>query len=170
VGDLARDPTVRVTGRGSDAIASDVGDATCEGRPRHVRIELAGFARPVAAARRTVTDHCNDRVPAHVIDDLRIIVSELVSNVLEHGDGSRGLTLELTVRAREVDVQVTGIGDRRQVPPSSEWRLPPPLQRSGRGLALVRRLSPWVTVDGDDAVRDRGGWIAILASLPIPAA
>lgn len=139
-------------------------------RPRHVRIELAAFARPVSAARRAVADHCRGRVPTHVIDDLRLVVSELVSNVLEHGGGPQGLTLEVTVRSREIDVQVTGIGDRRRVPPSSEWRIPPPLQRTGRGLALVRRLSSWVTVDGDDAVRDRGGWIAILASLPIRAA
>lgn len=138
-----------------------------EARPRHARVELASCRRPGATARRAIVEHCRGRVPDDLIDDLRLIVSELVANVLEHGDGVEGLTLDLTVREREVDVQVTGHGDRRQLPPSDEWCLPPPPQSSGRGLGLVRRLARWVAVDGDDAVRERDGWVAVTASLPI---
>ena len=139
-------------------------------RPRHVWIPMGTVEHPATAARRAVRDHCAGRVPEPVIDDLRIVVTELVANVLEHGGGTEGLSLELTIRAGEVDVQVVGHGDRRLVPPLGDWHLPPATQRHGRGLALVRRLSRWVTVDGDDPVRDRAGWIAITASLPLPTA
>jgi anti-sigma regulatory factor (Ser/Thr protein kinase) len=128
---------------------------------------MASFDLPGAEARRAVTEHCRDRVPDDVIADLRLVVSELVANVLEHGGGAEGLTLDLTIRARDVDVQVTGHGDRRRLPPCDEWCLPPATKCSGRGLALVRRLARLVAVDGDDAVRERDGWIAVTASLPI---
>lgn len=143
--------------------------ATTDTRPRHVRLPMGTSHHPVKVARRAVRGHCVGRVPDAVIDDLLIVVSELVANVLEHGGGSNGLTLELTIRATEVDIQVIGHGDRRHLPPSGDWRLPPPTQRTGRGLALVRRLARWVTVDGDDPVREQDGWIAITAALPISA-
>ena len=139
-------------------------------RPRHVHVELAAVARPATAARRAVREHCRGRVADEVIDDVLIIVSELVANVLEHGGGTDGLVLELTVRATELDVQVIGPGTVRSVPPLGEWRLPPAAQTTGRGLAVVRRLSRWVTVDGDDAVRDHSGWVAINVSIPIAPA
>lgn len=105
-------------------------------------------------------------MPDDLIEDLRLVVSELVANVLEHGGGPDGLTLDLTIRERDVDVHVVGHGDRRGLPPREEWCIPPATQCSGRGLALVRRLARWVAVDGDDAVRERDGWIAVTASLP----
>lgn len=141
-----------------------------EARPRHLRLPMATADHPVSVARRAVRAHCRGRVADAVVDDLMIVVSELVANVLEHGGGANGLTLELTIRATEVDVQVIGHGDRHRLPPSGDWRLPPPTQRTGRGLALVRRLACWVTVDGDGPVRDQDGWIAITAALPISAA
>ena len=137
-------------------------------RPRHVLIPIGTVQHPATLARRAVRDHCSERVPAAVVDDLSIIVSELVANVLEHGGGSEGMSLELTIRDTEVDVHVIGHGDRRAVPPLGEWHLPPAAQRTGRGLALVRRLSRWVTIDGDEPVRDHRGWISITASLRLP--
>lgn len=138
--------------------------------PTQVRIAVAGAGRPAAAARRAVVEHCRDRVPETVIQDLRIIVSELVANVLEHGGGPEGLAIDLVIRAGDVDIQVTGHGDRRLLPPASAWDLPPADQPTGRGLALVRCLSGEVEVAGDHPSVDDVGRVTITASVPLTAA
>jgi len=133
--------------------------------PGHVTISLSGAERPLRAARRAVAEQCARRLPEHVVDDLQIIVSELVANVLEHGDGADGLAIDLTFHDDEVDLQVIGHGDRRLLPPFDDWSLPSAAARSGRGLALVRQLSDDITVDGAHPSDDGPGWVTITASV-----
>lgn len=151
----------------TDTAEREERDPRDDARPRHVHVDLQTATRPASAARRAVDEQCAGRVPPELVEDLRVIASELVANVLQHGGGSRGLTLDVTIREREVDIQVIGRGDRRSLPPSSEWRLPPPSATSGRGLAIVRELAAWVAVDGDEPVQDRDGWIGITASVSV---
>lgn len=152
----------------SDARPTD--SRPTDSRPTRIQIPVAGAGRPAAAARRAVVEHCRDRVSETVIEDLQIIVSELVANVLEHGGGPEGLAIDLEIRAGDVDIQVTGHGDRRLLPPASAWDLPPADQPTGRGLALVRCLSGEVEVAGVQPSVDDVGRVTITASVPLTAA
>lgn len=134
----------------------------------HVRIPIGHAAHPVSAARHAVVDRCRGRLPDATVDDVQLIVSELVANVLEHGGGPDGLAVDLAFLDGEVHVQVIGHGDPQAVPPFDRWVLPAATQRTGRGLALVRRLSSRITVVGDPHPPDEPGWVTITASVPMP--
>ena len=82
--------------------------------------------------------------------DVTLVASELVTNAIEHGAGGR-VHLEIRSDAESVEVTASNvIGDRLPGPPEN-WSLPEPTARSGRGLAIVRRLCDSVDVrEADD--------------------
>jgi anti-sigma regulatory factor (Ser/Thr protein kinase) len=102
----------------------------------------------VAAARRFVRSSLAD-VSADVVADLQLIVSELMTNAIEHGSCS-DVTVELGVDDREIVLSVTSRGEG-EIPPVAEWVAAPADALAGRGLAIVRELAShvWVTRDGD---------------------
>lgn len=157
-----------------------------DGRPRHLRIatppaappertsaddrlrlRLEGRTEPARFARHEVTRHCSDRVPVQVLHDVQLVVSELVTNSIEHGGTADGLTVEVVVRPREVGIVVTGAGDHLDLPHRRDWTLPNASATTGRGLALVRQVADGVLVDGDRSVAGRPGWLAVTASVAI---
>jgi anti-sigma regulatory factor (Ser/Thr protein kinase) len=86
---------------------------------------------------------------ASVISDYELVVSELVANLIEHGDGT-GLRISVDVADRQWwDVAVGGTtsagGDGSAAP--SAWRVADPFEPSGRGLGIVRRLMDEVVAD-----------------------
>lgn len=93
----------------------------------------------IARARRDVREHLLDRrCPSDIVDDLALVVTELVTNGVEHGTGSH-VAVELDLRPDIVSISVTSEGAADLGDPSS-WIMPPKETRTGRGLALVRRL------------------------------
>ncbi len=87
---------------------------------------------------------------ATVISDYELVVSELAANLIEHGDGS-GLMVSVDLADdRWWEVAVAGstaaAGDLVAVAPAS-WSVAGPLEPSGRGLGIVRRLMDQVTAD-----------------------
>jgi anti-sigma regulatory factor (Ser/Thr protein kinase) len=73
-----------------------------------------------------------------VVDDFELIVSELVTNAVRHGDGG---PIELQAAADgHVVLAVASGGEPDALPPVAEWTLPAPGAPSGRGLAIVHRL------------------------------
>jgi anti-sigma regulatory factor (Ser/Thr protein kinase) len=78
-------------------------------------------------------------VPQHVIDDARIVISELLGNALRHARPIRnaGLVLALEVRPDSVRLSVSD-GGSATLPTLLH---PPALSPSGRGLAIVRTLT-----------------------------
>ncbi|MFV0308679.1 MAG: ATP-binding protein [Desertimonas sp.] len=121
-------------------------------------------ARPesVALARRRVRCFLVERaVPAHVVVDVELVTSELVTNALRHG-GLGEVDVEVRVRERvDVTLRVVSDGSSMAIPPVATWATPTELTASGHGLAIVRRLSDDVGVDGDDrraAVTSRVQW------------
>jgi anti-sigma regulatory factor (Ser/Thr protein kinase) len=115
-------------------------------------IELRLEARPeaVGSARRAV-DVLADRLPSDVLDDLRLMVSELVTNCIRHGRLEPRDRIEVFIDPTEdrvrVEVVNPGAGFR---PPGS----PPSLyQTSGWGLFLVSRLADRWGVEGRDGTR-----------------
>jgi anti-sigma regulatory factor (Ser/Thr protein kinase) len=115
-------------------------------------IELRLEARPEAVGRaRRALDALADGLSRTVLDDLRLMVSELVTNCLRHGRLKPEDHIEVFIDPTEdrvrVEVVNPGAGFR---PPGS----PPSLyQTSGWGLFLVSRLADRWGVEGRDGTR-----------------
>jgi anti-sigma regulatory factor (Ser/Thr protein kinase) len=90
-----------------------------------------------AAEARRVLDRLAGEVDADVLDDARLLVSELVANAVEHvrEDGQIGLRVELRDGVLRVDVLDPGAGF---VPRA---RRPDDPKGSGWGLHFVARLA-----------------------------
>jgi len=91
----------------------------------------------VAQARRAVED---DDVPEDLLDDVRLVLSELVTNSLRHSDLRQGGWIGVRTLRRPGGVRVEVCDPGPGFPP------PPPLPRSsspfgGRGLLIVDRLA-----------------------------
>lgn len=83
-----------------------------------------------------------------VLDDVTLIVSELVSNAVQHGKPD--IVLRMLVEPFSIDVSVLDHGE--QVP-STTIQVPEGTATSGRGLSIVDRLaSDWGVqpLDGGD--------------------
>ena len=93
----------------------------------------------IPRARREVRRFLSDqRLGSDIIDDLELVVVELVTNAVEHGAGQRvGVELEIIPDVVSISVEHEGGADLGD---PSNWDMPPKERRSGRGLALVRRL------------------------------
>ena len=87
------------------------------------RVFTAGFLASWDAAER--------------VEDVQLCVSELVTNSLVHGGGSRdGFKLRLAILDHRLSVAVTDSGAGRPVRKSAEWDVP-----SGRGLLIVNEIA-----------------------------
>ena len=81
------------------------------------------------------------------VDDMGLIVSELVANSIEHGDGG-----DIVVRVDHdlgewFAVTVgNGLGTRRPPIDPAAWTVATADERSGRGLGIVRQLADEIEV------------------------
>jgi anti-sigma regulatory factor (Ser/Thr protein kinase) len=98
--------------------------------------EIALVAEPqsVGAARDFIGVHLLDHDLSHLIDDIRLVVSELTTNALAHAETAFVVTL--SSRGGSTHVQVR---DRSTSPVSP--RTPGMLDTGGRGLLIVEALS-----------------------------
>lgn len=115
-------------------------------------IELSLDARPEAVRRaRRAVEQLADRLPETLLDDLRLMVSELVTNCLRHGRLRPGDRIEVSIRstANRVRVEVVNPGSGFR-PPGSDPSL---YQTSGWGLFLVSRLADRWGVEADGGTR-----------------
>ncbi|HEX2085648.1 MAG TPA: ATP-binding protein [Solirubrobacteraceae bacterium] len=98
----------------------------------HVRLARAAsavtLARDAALAFRSV-------LPPRRLDDLRLVLSELVTNAVVHGTGPT-IDVRLTADGPVVAGEVVDEGDGFTVPPPPSLDAP-----GGRGLAIVGALS-----------------------------
>lgn len=92
-----------------------------------------------AAARRSVHDCLAGRVGAGTLEQLELLVSELVTNVVRHADTQAGDALALEVRLREDEVRIDVFDGDGQ--PFDSTPSPDPARGRGYGLFLVERLS-----------------------------
>jgi anti-sigma regulatory factor (Ser/Thr protein kinase) len=136
-GDLAQKPWLQAT-------ASDV-------NAPQVSLRLPGGPHAVAAARRGL-DSLEPHVGEQVLNDMRLLVSELVTNSVRHADrnGSSAVELEVSVSDTRVLVRVTDNGPGFEANP----RGPEDDPGSGWGLFLVEQISArWgVEVNGTTQV------------------
>jgi anti-sigma regulatory factor (Ser/Thr protein kinase) len=103
-----------------------------------VELELDGTPDAPATARQALEDF-SDRVPERHLRDVRLLVSELVTNAVRHAGLRAGDRIRLFVRMHEavlrVEVDDPGKGFELRAPQ------PDPARASGWGLYLVDELS-----------------------------
>ena len=112
-------------------------------------IELSYPAAPSAAteARVDVTERLAARLAARVLEDVRLLVTELITNALRHGELTSGDRVSLKARVDDgvVRIEVRDPGNNGDVAP----RQPGP-RGGGYGLFLVERLARRWGVDRRD--------------------
>jgi anti-sigma regulatory factor (Ser/Thr protein kinase) len=129
------------------------------GYPSIVQRTFRSERRHAQSARSFTTDTLRmTGAPADVVRDLRLVTSELVSNIIEHGDGT-GFDVSVEHGAFS-DWSVAVSGTVRPATPllgaPTHWAVATADERSGRGLGIVRSLMDDVTViqrDGRVVVR-----------------
>jgi anti-sigma regulatory factor (Ser/Thr protein kinase) len=113
-----------------------------------VDLELEGTPDAAAAARRAL-DGLMGQVPERRLRDVRLLVSELVTNAVRHAGLGAEDRIRLLVQLREavlrVEVHDPGSGFELRAPE------PDPARASGWGLYLVSELSDRWGMDGADA-------------------
>jgi anti-sigma regulatory factor (Ser/Thr protein kinase) len=101
---------------------------------RSIRVGL-----PAPAEARGCLDELASSIPAHRFQDLRLIVSELVTNAVQHAGLKEGdaIRVDVDVAADRIRVEVADFGTGFDPHPS----VPTPGQARGWGLTLVEGLA-----------------------------
>lgn len=98
----------------------------------------------IALARNAVSDRLADDVTSSVVDDVRLMVSELVTNAIVHARSACTVTLRMDDAGIRVE-----IGDG--CPQTPTIRRPTPGEPHGRGLLIIDSLADRWGVDGGGA-------------------
>ncbi|HEY8302461.1 MAG TPA: ATP-binding protein [Jatrophihabitans sp.] len=103
-----------------------------------IEIPLPADVRAPGEARGFVRERLPE-LGEDVLDDVTLIVSELVSNAVQHGQPD--IVLRMIVEPLSIDVSVL---DHGTTVPSRDVQVPMETATSGRGLSIVDRLaSDW---------------------------
>jgi anti-sigma regulatory factor (Ser/Thr protein kinase) len=115
-----------------------------------VRHRLQQSPLAPALAREALDAILSDRVDTEALGELRLMVSELVTNAVRHGRARHGLLeLGVALNGRTVRVEVSD-GGGGFTPPG---RVPGLGEAGGWGLILVDRLADRWGVDADPETR-----------------
>jgi anti-sigma regulatory factor (Ser/Thr protein kinase) len=110
------------------------------------RFELGGGLEAAGRARRAL-DGINDRIDPALHDDLRLLITELVTNSVRHAgvDSGDTLTLAISISPETLRAEVHDGGETFE--PVAE----PPPQPAGQGwgLVMVDRIADRWGVEGD---------------------
>jgi anti-sigma regulatory factor (Ser/Thr protein kinase) len=106
------------------------------GRELSVRFDRGPSA---ASAARNALLRLGPRVDAQCLDDIRLLVSELVTNAVRHAGGPRGgeVALDVTIESARVRVEVADPGAGFEPQPRDDEMSRP----GGWGLYLVDRIA-----------------------------
>ena len=127
--------TSRVSSRGVDPGARGADNA--------LSLRLSGGAAAASAARQAMSRLRGDMDPP-VLENLRLLVTELIANSVKHADADT-VGLKVVVGGRSVLVEVTDEGRGFDPAPRTEGQD----EASGWGLFLVERLADRWGVSGD---------------------
>ncbi len=116
----------------------------------HVRHTLPHGPNAPCAAREAIEALAAGRMSEGALSELRLVVSELVTNAIRHGLDRRGaVDLALSMRDGVVRVEVIDGGAGFEVPAEP----PEPGEPGGWGLVVVDRLASRWGVEGGRATR-----------------
>lgn len=105
-----------------------------------------------AQARTLVTDWVGAHLDRNTIEDIKLLVSELVTNAVRHPSASGPIEMTVTLRGGRVRVEVSDPGGEGFRKPSVA-QPPPPDALGGRGLLIVDRVATRWGVDGGRPTR-----------------
>ncbi len=108
------------------------------------RLVIEADVQQVSAARRFVRQALVD-ASDEISGDLQLIVSELVTNAIEHGTGDT-VSIGVEEVADGYAIVVTSADGRADIAPKDEWAIAAAASRSGRGLGIVREVADRVDV------------------------
>jgi anti-sigma regulatory factor (Ser/Thr protein kinase) len=115
-----------------------------------LKLELEGHPDSVGRARHALGDLAGS-LSERRLDDVRLLVSELVTNAIRHADTGPDATISLLVDVTDgrlrVEVQDGGRGFEPSAPD------PDPARSGGWGLYLVEQLADRWGVDGAGGTR-----------------
>jgi len=121
------------------------------------RATSASDARAFASAVLS-QDVADGKIDAAIVDTVRLVVSELVSNAVQHGQ--RDDEVRVAFDLSDERCLVIEVAGGRRLPADradpAGWKIAPPDGASGRGLGIVRSLVDDVhaaTIDGVVVVR-----------------
>lgn len=120
-----------------------------------IDLRVGATAKAPGSARHAL-DELRGEVPDGVLEDVRLLVSELVTNSVRHAAGGEKswIRVRVTVSARRVRVEVTDPGPGFE----AEVSVPSIYQESGWGLFLVQQVAQrW----GVDRGRETRVWFEI---------
>lgn len=123
--------------------------------PHELSVRLPRAASAAAVARRAVDGHLAGALPGRRVAELKLVVSELVTNAFLHGRGDITLRLQLDGSIVRSEIVDQGGGFEREV------RERGPDDVGGRGLVIVEALASrwgihegtthvWLEIDLDD--------------------
>ncbi|MCW2765501.1 MAG: hypothetical protein JWO11_1460 [Nocardioides sp.] len=121
-------------------------------RPRRVTLQLPREPLAARSARRMLTEFLVDaQLPTTVVRDAALVISELVTNSVDHGRGNARDEIE-------VSWQLDALRLRLSVHDSGSGSIPMLRQAEsrasrGRGLAIVAELSSSWSVEQHDGTR-----------------
>lgn len=89
-------------------------------------------------------------VPADIVDDFELAISELATNATQHGAGAT-IEIELAVDHDEVSAVVAAdTHHAARIGSVDSWQIAPPEAINGRGLGIVAAVMDIVEFGGDD--------------------
>jgi anti-sigma regulatory factor (Ser/Thr protein kinase) len=107
-----------------------------------LQVELARHRSCSATARRVVEEYAGGELKRDELDDLRLVVTELVSNAYVHGEGRIWMKLDRHPEGIRVEVIDQGEGASVKLRPARSVE-------HGHGLKIVDRLaSAWGAHEG----------------------
>jgi anti-sigma regulatory factor (Ser/Thr protein kinase) len=111
---------------------------------RRVKFERTSDAP--SEARRAMDEWLRDALDRRQLEDVKLLVSELVTNAIKHPPDDGGIELEVATTSSNVRVVVSDPGSGFSKP---KVGTPPADQTGGRGLLIVDRLaSRWGVTPG----------------------
>jgi anti-sigma regulatory factor (Ser/Thr protein kinase) len=104
----------------------------------------------VPALREAIVDVASGHFAGPVLDDVALVVSELLTNALQHSAPTSDIGVDVRTGDGRFAVTVENLVGADRPPPAQTWRMADPDSPSGRGLGVVRGLAPEVAVAEDD--------------------
>lgn len=108
-----------------------------------------------SVARQFVEDH-KDHLDETLLGEAKLLVSELVTNALRHGEPE--IVLRLRLNRTSIGIEVA---DEGSLLPPSEPIAPPIDQPNGRGLLIVEALSKHWGITTDDSSGGKTVWFGL---------
>ncbi len=114
------------------------------------RLRLDRRPEAPSIARNAVAEWLVDHVDSHALNDIKLLVSELVTNAVRHQSGQGPIDVAVKVSRSRVRVEVSDPGEGFPKPSVGE---PPPEVLGGRGLLIVDRVAARWGVSSDRPTR-----------------